>query len=67
MCREQKVKWRGQGTRFVDIRGRSYKLWWSGNNDGIVGVKNSVKEALCEKVVEVQRKSGKLMAMVLVF
>ena len=38
MCCLQKVRWRGQGARFVGCRGRRYKLWWSGNNDGIGGV-----------------------------
>ena len=37
------------------------------NNDGIRGVALLVKEELCEKVIEVRRKSGRLMAMVLVF
>ena len=66
MCCQEKVRWRGQGARFVGCRDRRYKLWWSGNNDGIGGVGILVKE-LCEKVVEVQRKSDRGMAMVLVF
>ena len=52
MCCLQEVNWRGQGARFVCCRGRRYKLWWSGNNDGIGGVRILVK-VLCEKVVEV--------------
>ena len=62
MCCEQEVRWRGQGARFVGYKGRRYKLCWSGNNDeiGIVGI-------LCEKVVEVRRKSDRVMAMVLAF
>ena len=42
------------------------KLWWSGNSDGIEGVEISVKK-LCENVIKVQRKSDRVMAMVLVF
>ena len=42
-------------------------MWWSGNNDGIGGVGILVKERLCEKVVEVRRKSDKVMAIGLVF
>ena len=57
---------RRQGARFVGIKGRRYKLWWSGNNDGIGGVEILVKEELCEKVVEVRRTSDRVMAMVLV-
>ena len=50
MCCLQEVRWRGQGARFVGCRGRRYKLWWSGNNDGIGGVgilveKNFVKRS----------------------
>ena len=67
MCCVQEVRWRGQEARFVGCRGRRYKLWWSGNNDGIEGVGILVKEELCEKVVEVQRKSDRMMAIVLVF
>ena len=37
------------------------------NKDGIGGVGNLVKKELCEKVVEVRRKSDRVMAMVLVF
>ena len=55
-CCLQEVRWRGQGARFVVIRGRRYKLWWSGNNDGIGGIGILVKEELFKKAVEVQRK-----------
>ena len=44
MCRLQKVRWRGQGSLFVGIRGGRYMLWWSGNNDKIGGVGILVKE-----------------------
>ena len=56
-----------KGTRFVDIKGSSYKLWWSGNNHRIVCVGILVKEEFGKKIVKVRRKSGKVMAMVLVF
>ena len=59
-------KWIGQGARFVGVKGRRYKLWWSGNYDGIGGAGILVKEELCKKVVEIERK-GTVMAMVLVF
>ena len=57
MCYLQEVRWRGQGARFFGCRGRRYKLWWSGNNDGIRGVGIYVKEELRKKAVEVWRKS----------
>ena len=48
----QEVRWRGQGVQFMGVKGRRYKLWWSGNSDGTEGVGVLVKE-LCKKVVEV--------------
>ena len=42
-------------------------MLWSGNNDGIGDVGILVKKELGEKVVEVQRKSDRVMATVLVF
>ena len=53
VCCLQEVWWRGQGAQFLRVKGRRYKLWWSGNSDGTGGVKFLVKEELCEKVVEV--------------
>ena len=57
VCCLQEVRWRGQGAQFMGVKGRRYKLWWSGNSDGTRGVAVLVKEELCEKVVEVRRKS----------
>ena len=37
------------------------KLWWSGNSNGTGGVGVLVKEELCEKLVEVRRKSNRVM------
>ena len=67
VCCLQEVRWRGQGARMMGVKGRRYKLWWSGNCEGIGGVGVLVKEELCEKVVEVRRKSDRVMAIVLVF
>ena len=44
ICCLQEVRWRGKEARFVGCRGRKYKLWWSGNIDGIGGVGILVKE-----------------------
>ena len=54
VCCLQEVRWRGQGARFMDVKGRRHKLWWSGNSDGTGSVGVLVKEELCEKVVEVR-------------
>ena len=66
VCCLQEVRWRGQGAQFLGLKGRRYKLWWSGNSDatGYVGV--LVKEELCEKVVELQRRSDRVMTVVMV-
>ena len=61
----QEVKWTGKGARFMGVKGRRYKLWWSGNNDGTEGVGVLVKEELCEKIVEVQSKSNRVMTVVM--
>ena len=63
----QKVRWRGQVAQFMGVKGRRYKLWWSGifNSDGTRGKGVLVKEELCEKVVEVRRKSDIVMTVVM--
>ena len=38
VCCLQNVRWRGQGLQFMGVKGRRYKLWWSGNRDGTGGV-----------------------------
>ena len=37
------------------MKGRRYKLWWSGKGDGVGGVGDMVTDELCEKVVEVNK------------
>ena len=51
----QEVRWRGQGARMLWMKRRRYRLWWSG--DGVGGVGVMVKEKLCRKVVEVRMVS----------
>ena len=65
VCCIQEVRWKGQGARFVDTSGRRYKLWWSGNDAGFGGVGILVKEEISGNIVEVRRKSDRLMAIVL--
>ena len=66
MCCLQDVRWRGQGAQLLGVKGRRYKLWWSGNSDGTGGVGVLVKEELCEEVVEVRRRSDRVMTVVMV-
>ena len=67
VCCLQEVRWRGEGARFVGVKGTRYKLWWCGNDDQTGGVGILVKEDLCEKVVEVKRRCDRVMAIGLVF
>ena len=67
VCCLQEVRWRGEGARFFGVKGRRYKLWWSGNDDKIGGVGILVNEELGEKVVEVRRRCDRVMAIGLVF
>ena len=67
VCGLQEVRWKNEGTQFWGGFGRRYKLWWSKNSSGIGGVGILVKEELCEKVVDVRRKSNRVMVVVLAF
>ena len=48
------------------MKGRRYKLRWSGNSDGTGGVGVLAKEELCKKVVEERRRSNRVMTVVMV-
>ena len=52
---------------FCGYFGTKYKLWWSGNDAGFGGVGILVKEEISGNVVEVRRKSDRVMAIVLTF
>ena len=65
VCCIQEVRWKGQEARFVGTLGRRYKLWWSGNDAGFGRVGILVKEEISGNVVEVRRKSDRVMAIVL--
>ena len=49
----------------MSTSGRRYKLWWSGNDSGFGGVGILVKDEISGNVVEVRRKSDRVMAIVL--
>ena len=67
VCCLQEVRCRGQGASMLGMKGRRYKLSWSGKGDGVGGVGVMVKEELCEKVVEVRIVSDRVMTLVVVF
>ena len=60
VCCLQEVRWRGEGARFIDVKGKRCKLWWCGNDDKAGGVGILVKEELCENVVEVRRRCDRV-------
>ena len=66
VCCLQDVRWRGEGARFIDVKGKTHKLWWCGIDDKTGGVGILVKE-LCENMVEVRRRCDRVMAIGLVF
>ena len=51
----------------LGMKGGRYKLWWSGNDDGVGGVGVMVKEELYETELEVRWVSDRLMTAVVVF
>ena len=67
VCCLQEVKWRGQGAWMLGMKGRRYKLWWSGKGDGVGGVGIMIKEELCKELVEVKRVRDIVMTDALVF
>ena len=67
VCCLQEVRWRGQGARMLGMKGRRYRLWWSGKGDGVGDVGVMVNEELCENVVDVRRVSDRVMTVVVVF
>ena len=52
--------------RFLGVKGRRYRFWWSEHSNGTGGVGVLVKEELCEKFVEVRMRSVRVMTVVMV-
>ena len=50
----------------LEMKGRRYKLWWSGKGDGVGGVGVLAIEELCKKVVEVRMVGHRLMTLVVI-
>ena len=67
VCCLQEVRWRGEGARFFGVKGRRYKLWWSGSGDKTGGEGILIKEELGENAVEVRRRCDRVMTIGLVF
>ena len=64
ICAVQETRWKGDGARYVGAKGMRYKLWWKGDSrQGGVGL--MVREDLAEKVLEVRRKSSRVIAVVI--
>lgn len=65
VCAVQETRWKGEASKFVGAKGRRYKLWWKGD-DGTGGVGVMVKEELADKVLEVRRRSVRVIGVVMV-
>ncbi len=61
ICCTQEVKFKGQGCKNYGTENEKYKLWWSGETTAAAGVGILVKEDLVEDVIEVERKSSRIM------
>jgi exonuclease III len=64
VCAVQETRWKGERTRFVGAAGERYKFWWKGD-DGSGGVGIMVKEELVDKVIAVERKSDRVIVVVM--
>ena len=63
ICSLQKVQWKGQRACFIGVKKRTYKLWWLENDTGKNGVGILVKEELHESVVDIHKRSNRMMTM----
>ena len=66
ICGVQETRWKGANTRFIGMKGRRYKFWWQGGDTGTGGVGIMMKEDLSKNVIEVKRKSDRLIVVTLV-
>ena len=64
VCCVQETRWRGGSAKFIGAKGERYKFWWEGG-DGSAGVGLMVKEELCGDVIEVRRKSERIVVVVM--
>ena len=65
VCAVQETRWKGKAAKLVGAKGRRYKLWWKGDG-GSGGVGVMMKEELAEKVLEVRRRSVRVIVVVMV-
>ena len=63
VCCIKEVRWRGLGAQFISVDKRKYKLWWSGNDFG----KNCVGVLVTEKLWKLEKWSGRVMLIILMF
>lgn len=61
ICCVQEVRYRNGGTTSVGDQESRYKFWYSGNEYGTNGVGVFVKQELAENVIEVVRRSDRIM------
>ena len=64
VCAVEEIRWKGDAAKFIGAQGRRYKLWCKGD-DGTGGVGVMMKEYLVENVLEVRRKSARVIVVVM--
>jgi len=60
ICCLQETRWKGSGTRMIGRDRVKYKFFWQGGGDGTGGAGVLVAEGLVENVVEVKRRSDRI-------
>ena len=64
VCCLQETSWKGASADFIGPRGRRFKFWWKGNG-GSGGVGIALVEDLIDSVMEVRKKSDRIMVVVM--
>ena len=65
ICCMQDLRYKNSGTTSFGSNEEKYKIWYSGNKDGIGGVGILVQNDLVERVLEVVRYSDRLMKVII--
>ena len=64
VCALQETRWKGGSAQFLGAKGRRYKFVWQGG-DGNGGVGIMIKEDLVSSIIEVRRRSDRVIVVVI--
>ena len=65
VCCLQEVRWKGSSAKFIGAKGQRFKFWWEGSN-GSGGVGVLIDEEMVKDVIEVRRKSSRILVVLFV-